>query len=58
MMKKFLMGLVTRIEALTAMAGILLITAGVFMYSPPASLITAGVLLLMDVYLPRGKGKE
>jgi len=57
-MRKFLNGLVKRIDTLVAIAGILLIVAGVRMYSVPAALITGGALLLMDAYLPRQKDKK
>lgn len=58
-MKKLLSGFVKRIDTLVAIAGISLITAGVGMYSIPSAMITAGTLLLIDVYLPRiVKGKK
>ena len=57
-MKKLLNGFIKRIDTLVAIAGIVLIVAGVRMFSVPASMITAGVLLLIDVYLPRLRDKK
>lgn len=57
-MKKFLNGLIKRIDTLVAIAGMSLIVAGVRIYSVPAAMITAGILLLIDVYLPRKRDKK
>ena len=57
-MRKFLNGFIKRIDTLVAIAGILLIVAGVRMFSVPAAMITAGVLLLIDVYLSPLKDKK
>lgn len=57
-MKKLLNGFVKRLDALLVIAGVALITSGVGMYSVRAAVITAGVLLLIDVYLPRLRNKK
>ena len=57
-MKKLLNGFIKRIDALLVVAGIALITSGVWMYSVPAAMITGGVLLLIDVHLPRLRNKK
>jgi hypothetical protein len=58
LMSNFFINFIKRIDAILAVAGMLLITAGVAMYSIPTSLIAAGCLLLFDVYLSRLKGKK
>ena len=52
-MKKFLIGIVKRIDTLVAIAAISLIVIGVGMYSVQAAIIVAGALFLIDVYLSK-----
>jgi len=55
MIKKLILGIAVRINAITAIVAIALIGSGVAFYSGRAALITVGAILLLDSYVDKFK---
>jgi len=55
MIKKLILGIAVRINAITAIVAIALIGYGTALYSGRAALITVGAILLLDSYVDKFK---